>query len=147
MNLKIYHSTDKPLTNDEAEQVTTFLHEHLDRYGDKRDHIRACVDYASGVDRPGGTVIIAYDHSGTMVGATVICKTGMHGYIPDNILVYIAVRADQRGQGVGAQLMQEAKQQTEGDIALHVEADNPARHLYEREGFTNPYLEMRWRRS
>jgi ribosomal protein S18 acetylase RimI-like enzyme len=32
---------------------------------------------------------------------------------------------------------------TEGDIALHVEPDNPARQLYEKYGFTNKYLEMR----
>lgn len=29
-------------------------------------------------------------------------------------------------------------------ICLHVEPDNPAKRLYEREGFTNKYLEMRY---
>jgi [ribosomal protein S18]-alanine N-acetyltransferase len=67
--------------------------------------------------------------------------------MPDNILVYLAVRADQRGKGLGRRLITEILEQTEGDIALHVEADNPARRLYEREGFTTPYLEMRWKRS
>jgi ribosomal protein S18 acetylase RimI-like enzyme len=31
----------------------------------------------------------------------------------------------------------------EGDIALHVEPDNPAKILYEKLGFTSKYLEMR----
>ena len=39
--------------------------------------------------------------------------------------------------------MQKAIDYCKGDIALHVEADNPAKHLYEKMGFTNPYLEMR----
>jgi ribosomal protein S18 acetylase RimI-like enzyme len=30
-----------------------------------------------------------------------------------------------------------------GNIALHVEPDNPAKILYEKLGFTNKYLEMR----
>ena len=32
---------------------------------------------------------------------------------------------------------------SKGDIALHVEKDNPAKYLYEKLGFTNKYLEMR----
>ena len=39
--------------------------------------------------------------------------------------------------------MQTAIQMANGDIALHVEPDNPAKILYEKLGFTNKYLEMR----
>lgn len=81
-----------------------------------------------------------------MIGAAVINHTGMSGYIPENILVYLAIHREYRGKGLGSQLMQEIFQQTNGDIALHVEPDNPARKLYEKLGFTNKYLEMRWKR-
>ena len=67
----------------------------------------------------------------------------MSGFIPEHILVYIAVHAEYRGQGLGKQLMEHIIEATDGDIALHVEADNPAKHLYEKYGFTNKYLEMR----
>ncbi len=46
-------------------------------------------------------------------------------------------------QGVGKQLMKTVIDATKGDIALHVEPDNPAKFLYEKFGFTNKYLEMR----
>jgi ribosomal protein S18 acetylase RimI-like enzyme len=39
--------------------------------------------------------------------------------------------------------MEMAIEHTQGNIALHVEPDNPARKLYEKLGFTNKYLEMR----
>jgi ribosomal protein S18 acetylase RimI-like enzyme len=71
----------------------------------------------------------------------------MSGYIPENILVYIATHRDKRGQGLGKKLMSKAIEISQGDIALHVEADNPARFLYEKLGFTNPYLEMRLKKS
>jgi ribosomal protein S18 acetylase RimI-like enzyme len=58
-------------------------------------------------------------------------------------LVYIAVHRDFRGKGLGKQLMEHALKLTKGDVALHVEPDNPAKKLYERLGFTNKYLEMR----
>ena len=81
-----------------------------------------------------------------MVGAVIINFTGMKGYIPENILVYIASHQDYRGMGIGKKLMEMALENTEGNIALHVEPDNPAKKLYEKMGFTNKYLEMRWNR-
>ena len=70
----------------------------------------------------------------------------MEGYIPENILVYIAVNKDFRGKGLGKQLMEKAIGFATGSIALHVEPDNPAKKLYEKLGFTNKYLEMRLQR-
>ena len=67
----------------------------------------------------------------------------MKDFIPENILVYIAVDNSQRGKGFGKKLMQKAIDTAEGNIALHVEPDNPAKGLYESLGFTNKYLEMR----
>ena len=71
----------------------------------------------------------------------------MSGYIPENILVYIATDKNSRGKGLGKILMAKTIDITQGDIALHVEADNPAKHLYEKMGFTNPYLEMRLKKK
>jgi ribosomal protein S18 acetylase RimI-like enzyme len=102
-----------------------------------------CLDYALDQGfQAGGFVIMAREND-KIVGAVVMNKTGMSGYIPENILVYIAVDAEMRGKGIGGQLMDHAVKMANGGIALHVEADNPARKLYERLGFTNKYLEMR----
>ena len=43
--------------------------------------------------------------------------------------------------------MEKALENASGDVALHVEKDNPARFLYEKLGFKNPYLEMRYYRN
>ena len=48
-----------------------------------------------------------------------------------------------RGKGVGKKIMQKAIEIADGDIALHVEPNNPAKFLYEKLGFENKYLEMR----
>jgi ribosomal-protein-alanine N-acetyltransferase len=127
----------------QKKEIADFLFVHLEKYGDPHEHIMNCLDYAldQAVDKGGFTVLARED--GKIVGAVVINKTGMSGYIPENILVYIAVDASQRGKGVGKKLMQTAIDLAKGDIALHVEPDNPARKLYEALGFTNKYLEMR----
>ena len=122
-------------------KIVTFLYVHLDQYGDAKEAIQKCIDYVFTPNK-GGLILLAIDNN-EIVGATIINNTGMSGYIPENILVYIAVNKNQRGKGVGKQLMQKAITNTEGDIALHVEKDNPAKFLYEKVGFSNPYLEMR----
>ncbi|MFH6982418.1 GNAT family N-acetyltransferase [Marinoscillum luteum] len=127
----------------EIEQVRDFLFNHLDQYGDKKEDIMKAINYAlsTGIT-PGGFVLVGKDQ-GEIVGAVVVNKTGMDGYIPENILVYIATHRERRGKGYGKALMQKAINTAEGDIALHVEPDNPAKGLYEKLGFTNKYLEMR----
>lgn len=130
-------------TPEEKEEIAEFLVEHLDEFGDNKADILKCLDYAlSNRAGQGGFILIAREE-GQIKGAVVINETGMKSYIPENILVYIAVHRDQRGKGLGKQLMQQAIETARGDIALHVEPNNPARRLYEKLGFTNKYLEMR----
>lgn len=132
---------DKTFTND---VIADFLFKHLEQYGDPREDIVACLGYV--FDR-GGFVTVG--HEGTtdsIKGIVIINETGMSGYIPENILVYIAVDPQYRGEGNGRALMEKALGLAEGNVALHVEPDNPARHLYENLGFTNKYLEMRYQK-
>jgi len=136
-------STIDQATYLQKKEIADFLFVQLEQYGDPIDHILKCLDYAldQAVDK-GGFMVMAKE-SGNIVGAVVVNKTGMSGYIPENILVYIAVDATQRGKGVGKKLMSAVIDLANGAIALHVEPDNPARKLYEKLGFTNKYLEMR----
>lgn len=125
------------------ENIADFLFKHLDKFGDKIEDIRRAVDYALD-DKPGqGGFLIVATRGKVIVGAVVMNNTGMKGYILENILVYIAVHNDFRGKGIGKIIMEYAISTAKGSIALHVEPDNPARHLYEKLGFTSKYLEMR----
>mgnify|MGYP003620698449 CR=1 FL=1 len=114
-------------TDCSTETIVDFLFTHLEQYGDQKDAIQKCIEYVMNPEKGG--------------------QIGMNGYIPENILVYIAVDNSVRGKGFGKKLMQKAIDSVEGDIALHVEPDNPAKKLYENLGFTNKYLEMRLTKS
>ena len=121
--------------------IAEFLFKHLEQYGDKTEDILKCINYAMNPEN-GGSIIVGLDKD-KIVGVVILNNTGMGGFIPENILVYIAVDNTQRGKGFGKKLMQKAIDTAKGDIALHVEPDNPAKGLYESLGFTNKYLEMR----
>lgn len=142
-NTVIYNEEKKP-TSTEKNEIVKFLHDHLDEFGDKAEDIENALKYAI-KESPsfGGFVLVEYEND-MIGGAVIVNETGMKGYIPDNILVYIAVNREMRGKGLGKKLMNEAVKMANGDVALHVEPDNPAVKLYEKVGFTNKYLEMRY---
>lgn len=142
MSKKVYDAVSKP-TELEKHEIVEFLHEHLEQYRDAKQDIKRALDYAvKETTSFGGFILIA--HEGESIrGAVVVNRTGMEGYIPPNILVYIAIHKESRGKGLGKDLLDYAINYAKGDIALHVEKDNPARFLYKKVGFTTPYLEMR----
>lgn len=120
------------------------MHEHLDRFGDSKSAISKCIDFAFGKNGGlGGFCLAAYDDD-ELIGGLIMNKTGMTEYIPDNILVYVAVHAKTRGKGYGGQICKKSFELADGDVKLHVEYDNPAKRLYERLGMTNKYAEMRY---
>ncbi|MEO5910563.1 MAG: GNAT family N-acetyltransferase [Pelobium sp.] len=139
MEFKIINQQSGAHSSYSNDVIASFLEVHLDRFGDKKEDILKCLAY---VFNKGGFITLGIEND-EIIGAVVINETGMNGYIPENILVYIAVHENQRGKGMGSQLMKKAIENAKGSIALHVEADNPAKKLYERLGFTNKYLEMR----
>ncbi|KAF0202164.1 MAG: gcn5-related [Bacteroidetes bacterium] len=143
---QIFNAVQKPDIN-EKNEIVDFLFNHLDQFGDKKEDIMKAIDFSVKDSASfGGFTLMARDGD-NVVGAVVVNQTGMQGYIPENILVYIAVHRELRGQGIGKILMTEAINLAKGDIALHVEPDNPARHLYQKLGFDNKYLEMRLKKS
>ena len=141
MNFKLINTTtgeDKTYSN---QIIAEFLYTHLEQYGDKIEDILKCIAYVMNPQKS-GNIIVGIDND-AIVGVVILNNTGMKGFIPENILVYIAVDNSQRGKGYGKSLMEKAISIADGDIALHVEPENPARKLYEKLDFTNKYLQIR----
>lgn len=128
------------------EEFITFLHKHLDRFSDPKEQIEKSIDYAFSKAEGKGGFLLAGFWDSNLVGCLVMNNTGMEGYIPENILVYVAVDAKYRGKGIGSDIIKRSFELAKGDIKLHVEYDNPAKKLYERLGMTTKYAEMRLKR-
>ncbi len=139
---KVFNSVNKPNITEESD-IINFLFESLEQYGDPKQDIEKCIHYALKETPSFGGFILVSHNEKNISGVVVINETGMKDYIPENILVYIATHKDLRGQGIGKALMRQTIELTKGNIALHVEPDNPARFLYEKVGFTSKYVEMR----
>jgi ribosomal-protein-alanine N-acetyltransferase len=125
------------------ENVARFLHRALGRFGDDPADIARGISDALSPDPPGRGFVLLALQADRLVGALVMLRTGMSGYVPENLLLYVAVEPEARGCGIGEHLCREAAASCDGDVKLHVEYDNPAKRLYERLGFENKYAEMR----
>lgn len=146
--IKIEIYDEKKLPDEQLKnEIVEFLFIHLEQYGDKLEYIHKCLNYALGLSDSFGGFVLTSRIEDEMVGAVIVNKTGMGGYIPENILVYIATHRDHRGKGIGKELIRKTLDLAEGDVKLHVEHDNPARFLYEKFGFINKYLEMRYKKD
>lgn len=142
----LYNASAIPEENEKT-KIIDFLYTHLEEFRDSKEDINRAIDYALGEKSSFGGFILTSLHNNEVSGVVVVNRTGMKGYIPENILVFIATHKNLRGKGIGKALMKMSIEYAEGDLALHVEHDNPARFLYEKLGFTNKYLEMRYQKS
>lgn len=128
-------------------EIIDFLYEHLDRFGDTKQAISKSLEYCFSTESGKGGFLIVGKDDDELIGVVIMNETAMEDYIPPYILVYVAVRADQRGKGVGAKIIKKALTEAGTDVKLHVEYDNPAKRLYERLGFTTKYAEMRYQKD
>lgn len=126
-----------------SDALVAFLHENMKPYEDTPRDIARALDYALSTAEGKGGFILVSTRGEEILGAIVILHTGMAGYIPENILVFVGVKPTERGHGIGRHLIEEALARCKGEMKLHVEYDNPAKRLYERIGFTSKYAEMR----
>ena len=127
-----------------SNELAEFLHVHLRPYEDSLSDIRRGVGDALTPHGANAGFVLVAEEEERLLGAVVILRTGMRGYVPPFLLLFVAVDGALRGRGVGSVLIEEALRRCDGAVKLHVEHANPARRLYERLGFTNKYAEMRW---
>ncbi len=139
----LFTSSNKP-TEKERNAIVDFLHIHLEKFRDTKEEINRSLTYVLQETPSAGGFILQLKENTTLVCVVVVAKTGMSGFVPENLLVYIATHNQYRGKGIGKQMIQTAIETAQGSLALHVEPDNPAKALYESLGFTNKYLEMRY---
>lgn len=123
--------------------VARFFHETMEPYNDELEDVRAALDYALVPERGQGGFLMLVREDETLLGALLMLRTGMKGYIPENVLLFVSVLPETRGRGIGGELIKRSIAECDGNVKLHVEHDNPAKRLYERLGFTSDYAEMR----
>jgi ribosomal-protein-alanine N-acetyltransferase len=141
INIKLYIVYDR-LPNIDSIKFFRFLFTHLEEYRDEKQDIKMAAYAMKEIPSSGGFVLVATKEK-NIVGAVVVNKTEMQGYIIENVLVYVTVCKKYEKRELREKLVQRALKICNGDVALHLELNNLAKQLYEKICFENKYLEMR----
>lgn len=142
MSIRTFDAFSRLSIND-INRITNFLFEYSGKFRDSKNAIKKSILYAA-KEIPGlGGYVFVWEDKSEILGAIVVNRTGMNEYISENILVYIAVKEGERGKGIGKELIKHTKKYCKGDIAIHINTDNPAIKLFEKQGFKLRNIEMR----
>lgn len=124
--------------------LVSFFHETMAPWNDSPRDIESALDYVfSDAEGKGGFLTLCRAGS-ELAGALAMLETGMGGYVPAHLLLFVSIAPRMRGKGLGARVIRYSLDQCDGAVKLHVEYENPAKRLYERLGFTTKYAEMRY---
>ena len=127
-----------------VDSLAEFVYENIKPYEDTPEDTRRAVEMVFDPDQPKGGFILVAEDDREPVGALIMLRTGMKGFVPENILLMVCVHPSMRGKGAGGKLIRRGLEEADGDVKLHVEYDNPAKKVYEKIGFTTKYAEMRY---
>ncbi len=126
----------------EKSAVVHFLCEHTERTD--RQQVREAIEYALKNKPSFGGFVLTVRQDRTIIAAVVVNRTGMEGYNAKNLFVYVTFHKDYRkDEKTIHTVMKSAIKHADGEIALHIEHDNPALQLYKELGFKEQYLELR----
>src|SRR5690606_12161437 len=141
MQTQTFHAQNLPQT-ELKQQLVDFLHNHLEQYGDTKSAISKAIDYSLGLNNsPGGFTILLKDND-ILKGVVVVNQTGMGVYIPCSMLVDMSTLRYYSEEGLGKAATDQVIAEVEEDIALHVEAKNPAKKVYKKFGFTKDLVKV-----
>lgn len=134
VDYQLLNTTDF-VTTLEKDRIINFLESSLEEYADSRDNISRAIEYAlSKFPHQGGFVLLALKNE-EMVGAAVVNRTNFEGYFAENVLVYLAVDADNRRAGIASELIDKTKVYTKGSVMARLVGESPVRELLEKGGF------------
>lgn len=126
--------------------IVNFIYDNQVASEDTKANIYRSVEYAlSPFKYQGGFVLLA-EQNKSILGSVVVNRTNMEGYVPKNLMVYLAAVPNSAIPGFEKMLLSKVIQLTSSELACHIRVDNPAMKIFEDVGFKKNFFEMRLKR-
>lgn len=113
--------------------------------GDCRQNITSAIDYALKHKPSFGGFILTMSAGEGPIAALIANKTGMEGYGPAYIFVYVTFHEKVKQMDLLAQkLLKKAISCTDGEIAMNISPDHPALKSFKKIGFSSDQVGLRF---
>jgi len=123
------------VTTLEKDAIVNFLMNNLGAYLDTHSNVSKAVEYAlSKFPHQGGFVLIARVDE-KIVGIAVNNTTSFEGYFAKNILIFLNVTEEFRGQGIGGKLLDQTMVYAKGSMIVRLQEPVSGSKLFTRAGF------------
>jgi hypothetical protein len=123
-------------------KLTKFIYQYQVQNDFTEQGIRKAIQYAA-KERPGfGGLIVTAEEGNEVIGAVILNKTGFEGYLPENLLVSIAVHHNYENKDVYRKIVDYVINYCCGDIGVQLKETNPLVPFFENQGFEYNYIQM-----
>ncbi len=130
----------------DIDRITNFIYNNSDEFGDTKTAIRKSILYAAKEILGLGGYVFVMEDKNKILGTVVVNRTGMDEYLSENIIVYVVVKEGYRNMGIAKKIIKHTIKYCKGNIAVHINIDNPVISLFENIGFKSRNIEMRLER-
>ena len=137
-----------PVTEIQVAGIAEFVQSNLPL--EKIDHgaVEGAIRYAMSHDHyAGGFILVMYTRDVQIASVAIVNKTGMNGYFPASILVYLAADTRLKAEGLDDKLIRYVLKVCEGDVLINLEGQEKFSHLYAEAGFDSKPLFLRYPRK
>ena len=123
-------------------KLTKFIYQYQFQNDFDEQGIPRALQYAA-KERPGfGGLIVTAEEAKEIIAVVVLNKTGFEGYLPENLVVSIAVHQDHKDQGVYRKIVDYVVNYCCGDVGVQLKESNPLVHFFKSQGFKNNYIQL-----
>lgn len=129
-----YNATNRP-TELDKHGIIKFVSSQFSSNTNSKENIRKALDYATKERMSFGGFVIVQKWFGEIIGVSIVNHTGMEGYMPENILVYIAVAEQHQNKGLAKEMIQQVLNYAKGEVAVYLRDRNDLIPAFEHLGF------------
>jgi len=145
MVIKTYDAFTR-LSTLEMTRLTNFAFDHYESENISKESIRKAMQY-SAKEIPGlGGYVFVIEQNKEILGLSIVNKTGMGYYAPENLIVLFAINKAYKDEGIAQKLLNYSKTNCTGSISIHLKKSDPMRGFFQSSGFEEDYSEMRLKR-